>query len=292
MAVYLTGESTFSLQRIREQKATPGLVHLFGIVDSHAEARNHEEFADVLAVSGYFPLFLPKSLERIAGSKNAQNLVDWLETNIVPIFSDVEVGKGEFNRVEDRNRKLVAKLLEFARLVGEDPYWVFPEQSLWVKYPCIDEVFCFTNSVELLSAYYLRRLATVLEHVDQDTFSKYAVHCDCSSPDRECSSGACPEVLGAAWPDWLNFPKLTSGEPDFRILSGRKRLAWSVMCCLATLGVIGKTWGSESLSSFAHKVVVMYGALFFVRDDEDVQWVWEHCESGYGVDCVDAEVIV
>lgn len=271
----------FSLQTIREMKEDPELIYPYGILDSAVE-QNLDEFVDVLAVGGYFPVVLPKSLRGLSALKGTGGLVNWLETNVVPIFSDMEPGKSEFDRVEHRNRKLFAKWVEFARLVREKLVWVHTQQSDRNEYRCVKTVFSFSNSVELLGAYYSRRFAEILEVGDTECFGSHVTQCDSCLLEKECRSGACPGALGSAWPDWLNFTELARNEPNFDLLSRRKRQVWSVMCCMVTLGVIGKTLGSDRLCSFARRAVEVYGALFLLQDDGDSKLSWKNASKKEG----------
>lgn len=265
-----------SVEEIRKRKATDSSLAHYGVTHSVMEQNVGELVGD-----GYFPIYLPESLEKLARGQRRQGLVDWLETNVVPIFSDLEAGKGgEFDRLEDRNKKLLAKWLEFAGLSGEESYWLYPNRSSGCDY-IISYVGDLTDSVQLLDAYYSRRFADATAQRDRDGFRKYGLPpggCECHTDSsfilcdfcdvlQEFRDRACRRALGSAWPEWLNFADVSMDEPLLDTLSATKRLCWSMMCFMVTVGIVGKTFESESLSSFARKVVHFYADLLLSEED-------------------------
>ncbi|KID88166.1 hypothetical protein MAJ_11079, partial [Metarhizium majus ARSEF 297] len=223
---------------------------------------------DELAGDGYFVMYMPESLQRLRWRSGRKQLVDWLMENMVPIFSDMKAGNGEFDCLEDRNRKLLVKWVEFARLSGEEPYWVFPNRS-GSDYPDVYEVEELTDSVERLSAYYCRRFADVVGEQVRLTlgFGKYAIPIRFGCLREEYRERMCREAVGRLWPEWLDFENMSEHEPDLQRLSPRKRLCWSIMCFMATVGVIGEALQSESLSSFARRVVDLYAEVLLLKED-------------------------
>ena len=255
-----------SIREIRERRATGSRDVYYGV--NHAVMQQN---VDELVQDGeYFPVYMPQPLQGLGWHSDRKELVNWLETNVVPIFSDLEAGKGEFDRLEDRNKELLAKWLEFVEFFGDEPQWIYVDQCAGGDYPNVSQVLDLGNNIQMLGAYYSRCFANVVStEVDLTLgFGTCCVPFSFSYLQEKDREKLCCMALGPQWPDWLNVRSISNYEPDLGRLSRRKRLCWSIMCFMVTVGVVGETLHAEGICYLARRVVHIYSDLLLFEEND------------------------